>query len=76
MKVSWPVSGEEGQGDSQSDLPASPVFSDSFSLKDLICQVTIFGGSVAEGPSSLVGALLSYSFTHSSLHPDFTYLVY
>lgn len=33
MKVSWPVSGEEGQGDSQSDLPASPVFSDSLQLK-------------------------------------------
>lgn len=35
-----------GAGAGQSELPASHICSDSFSLKDLICQVAIFWGNV------------------------------
>lgn len=41
-------------GGGQSDLPASVVFSDSFSLKYTICQSAIFQGCVSETPSSVV----------------------
>ena len=34
-------------GEGQNDLPASIVSSDSFRLNYLICQGTIFGGSVS-----------------------------
>lgn len=37
----------EGQGEGQSDLPVSAVFSNSFSLKYSICQGAIFWGSMS-----------------------------
>jgi hypothetical protein len=39
--LSWPASGEE-VGESQTDFPASAVFSISFTLKCSVWEVTIF----------------------------------